>query len=72
MIPVAMFGVERRLVDALLCHERATRLIRSFQVLSPKCCEIKTSILFKKKATDHQYEDPRANFQILSEHYPNG
>ena len=72
MIPVAMFGVERRLVDASLCHERAMRLIRSFQVLSPKCCEIKTSISFKRKATDHQYEDPKANSRTLSEHCPNG
>lgn len=44
MNPTAMFGVERRFVDVSLSLERAMLLIRSLQVLSPKSCEIKTSI----------------------------
>lgn len=44
MNPTAMFGVERRFVDASLSPERAMSLIRSPQVPSPKSCEIKTSI----------------------------
>ena len=70
--PPAMFGVERRFVDRLLSHERTMLLIHFLQVPYPKSYEIKISISFKKKATDLRYEDPKANSQILSEHYPNG
>ena len=70
--PPAMFGVERRFVKTLLSRERTMMLIHSQKVPSPKCYGTKTSISFKKKATDLQYGDPKANSQILSERYPNG
>ena len=53
-------------------YERATEANLSLQVLFPKSYGIKTSISFRKKAIDLQYEDPKANSPILSEHYPNG
>ncbi|KAM0802229.1 hypothetical protein BDR22DRAFT_142211 [Usnea florida] len=68
----AMFGVERRFVKTLLSCGRTMMLINTQSVPSPKCYGTKTSISFKKKATDLQYGDPKASSQILSERYPNG